>query len=226
MPRKPLKVPAPWSAYLAVAVGLMTVVATSPAGGAEPTRLSEEDYKGHANTVGIVIVQVNWGRQWKCGAFENAQLESLSFNGASQWELTTPSRLTAGNSFTPYALLVPPGKYVLTGYDVKVAMSSSEVIHLRGDETQLVRNGEPLGGVFTIAAGEVVYIGHIGLDCAREPTPWRYYIESHDEFDRYVAGFRKHFPFLASTPVMYRLMTTKLFGQDYSIESAPVPQAR
>jgi len=208
---------------LALVVSAIGLSVSFLADGAEPTQLSEQEYRSHADTLGVVMLQINWGRQWKCGASENAQLESLTFTGPSKLELATPSRLMVENTYKPYALLVTPGKYVLTGFDVKVAKSSTDVSHVRATEAQLVPNGEPVGGTFSVDAGEIVYIGHIGLDCAAEPMPWRFYIETRGEFDRYVDGFRRRFPFLAGVPVHYRLMATKLLGQDHSLESSPGP---
>jgi hypothetical protein len=99
-----------------------------------------------------------------------------------------------------------------------VARSSSDVVHLKGDAANLIKDKKSIGGTFTVAPGEIVYIGHFGLDCAKEPFLWRYYIEGRKDFDRYVAGFRKEFPFVQNKPVQFRLFSTIMFGQAYSLE--------
>ena len=212
-------------ACIPAAIFALAVARLAP--GAEPTLLSEREYKDHGSSQGVVLLHVNWGRKWKCGGFENAQLESITFarrsgdgasTGTTTLELPTSSKLLADDAFKPYAILVTPGEYILSGYDLKTARSVSDIAHIRAEESQLVRNGEPVGGAFSVAPGEVVYIGHIGLDCAHDPIPWRYYIEGKEEFDGYVAGFRKRFPFIGNTPVVYRLLTTKLFGEAYSLD--------
>ena len=40
-------------------------------------------YARERGSQGVVLLSVNWGRQWGCGAFENAQLLSLSFDRLS-----------------------------------------------------------------------------------------------------------------------------------------------
>jgi hypothetical protein len=195
--------------------GLLFFLAVStPLFASDPAPLSKNNYQQQGSIQGVVMLQINWGRKWRCGSFENAQLEKLTFAGPSELVLTTPSRLNAADYFTPYAFVIAPGQYILTGYDVKVARSSTDVGHLTPDASYLAEDG----GSFSVSPGEIVYIGHIGLDCAHDPMPWRYYIETSDEFTRYVAGFHKHFPFTANTPVTYRLMTTRLFGSNHSLE--------
>jgi hypothetical protein len=186
-----------------------------------PVQLSADEFKMRGATEGIVILQVNWGRKWHCGRFENAQLEKLTFSlstdSTSQApgtiDLETPSKFLVQDSYSPYALLVTPGRYVLIGFDVKVARSVQNVEHVIGTESNLIVNNEDVGGSFSVAAGEIIYIGHIGLDCKSDPIPWRYYVERSD-FDRYVEGFRNHFPFVGDRPVSYRLLATKLFAKD------------
>lgn len=87
-----------------------------------------------------------------------------------------------------------------------------------GGASTLFKDGKPIGGTFTAMAGEIVYIGHFGVDCAKEPVPWRYYIEGRAEFDRYAAGFRKRFPFIGNTPIRFRLFATTMFGEPYTLE--------
>jgi hypothetical protein len=115
------------------------------------------------------------------------------------------------------AFLLEPGRYALSGYDVKVAISQENTQHRQGTESQLVPDGKPTGGSFAVAAGEIVYIGHFALDCTKEPIPWRYHINGSRDFERYVAGFRHAFPFIRDAPVHYRLFDTTQFGEAYTL---------
>lgn len=193
---------------------------------AEPVELSEETYKAD---LGVIIVQVNWGRTWKCGQFENAQLQALTFikspiNGPefASLELETPSKLFVDNEFIPYAYVVQPGEYVLTAFDVKIARSTIDVAHIKGAKDNLIKEGLPVGGTFTVNQGEIVYVGHFGLDCAAEPFLWRYYIDGREEFERYIAGFREKYQFLRQVPVQYRLFSTQLLGNPFSLQNSTV----
>ena len=44
-----------------------------------------------------------------------------------------------------------------------------------------------------------------------------YYINGSRDFERYVAGFRKAFPFTKDAPVRYRLFETTQFGEPYTL---------
>jgi hypothetical protein len=105
----------------------------------------------------------------------------------------------------------------LSGYRFKVAASVSDVRVTEGDSSKLIVDGKPVGGSFTVAAGEVIYIGHFGVDCHGEPAPWRFYVDGKQEFSRYVEGFHKRFPFAKDVPVTYRLFQTEHFGQAYEL---------
>ncbi|MDE2196174.1 MAG: hypothetical protein KGJ56_03175, partial [Gammaproteobacteria bacterium] len=70
---------------------------------AEPVNLSAGTYK---SDLGVLIIQINWGRAWKCGQFENAQLEALTFTKSPvdvpepvSLDLETPSKLSVDNKF-------------------------------------------------------------------------------------------------------------------------------
>lgn len=196
------------------------------AAAAEPIKLRANTYKPD---LGILIIQLNWGRVWKCGQFENAQLQALTFKRGSlnspdahPLELETPSKLFVDNKFLPYALVVQPGEYTLTAFDVKVARSVRDVAHIKGTEEHLIKDGKPVGGVFSVGPGEIVYVGHIGLDCGQEPFLWRYYLETREEFEEYIRGFREEFPFVKQVPVQYRLMSTQLFGYPFSLQDPTV----
>lgn len=193
---------------------------------APPVALSEE---GHKPELGVIITQINWGRSWKCGPYENAQLQALTFtrSPADQVDPVTldfsaPSILAADNDFVPYAAVVKPGEYLLTAFDVKVARSMSDVGHIKGTERTLVKDGKPLGGAFTVGPGEIVYIGHFGLDCGAEPFLWRYYIDGRNDFERYVEGFRRRYPFTRGVPVQFRLFSTQTLGEPFSLRQPMV----
>jgi hypothetical protein len=195
-------------------------------GAAEPVSLSADTYKAD---LGVLILQVNWGRAWKCGRFENAQLQALTFTKSPidtpdsvTLELETPSKLFVDNKFLPYALIIQPGEYALTAFDVKVARSVSDVAHIKGSKDNLVKDGKPVGGTFTVNPGEIVYVGHFGLDCGAEPFLWRSYLESREEFEKYVAGFRDKFPFVKQVPTQYRLFSTQLLGYPFALKDSTV----
>jgi len=193
---------------------------------AEPIDLNERSYK---TELGVIIIQVNWGRSWKCGQFENAQLQALTFSKSPNdeveevsLELYTPSRLFVDNKFLPYAYVVQPGEYFLTAFDVKVARSMTDVLHISGSKDDLIKDSNPIGGSFTVKPGEIVYIGHFGLDCGAEPFLWRYFIDGREQFEKYIAGFREKYPFVKETPVQFRLFSTKMFGGSYSLQNPTV----
>jgi len=200
------------------------ILAAAPMFGmaAEPVPLRPDTYK---SDLGVLIIQVNWGRTWKCGRYENSQLEALTFRKVPPdapepilIALESPSKLFVDNKFLPHAFVIQPGEYYLAAFDVKVARSVKDVGHLKGAEDVLVEGGKPVGGSFTINPGEIVYVGHFGLDCGQEPFLWRYYLESREEFEKYVQGFREEFPFVRQVPVQYRLFSTRPFGNPFSLK--------
>lgn len=212
--------------YLQYIVAILGVLPTLVVA-AEPVNLSVDTYK---SDLGVILIQVNWGRTWKCGQFENAQLQALTFTKSPvdapspvSLDLKTPSKLFVDNTFLPYAFIIQPGEYVLTGFDVKVARSVRDVAHIKGSKDNLIKDGKPVGGTFTVNPGEIVYVGHFGLDCGAEPFLWRNYIDGgRSEFERYVDGFREKFPFVKHVPVQFRLFSTPLFGNPYTLKDPTV----
>jgi hypothetical protein len=194
---------------------------------ASPKELTERSFAATGRENGTVLLHVNWGRKWKCGVYENAQLQELAFSRllestnsapeSSQLRLSVASSLLAKNTFQPYAYIVEPGEYALSGFNLKLARSVSDIGHITGDASSLIKEGRAIGGTFTVAPGEIVYIGHFTVDCGGEPTLWRYYIEGRDEFDRYANAFHKKFPSTRDVPVIYRLFTTDVFGKPYAL---------
>lgn len=193
---------------------------------AEPVDLGEEAYK---TDHGVIIVQVNWGRTWKCGQFENVQLQALTFTKSPidnsevpSLELKTHSRLFVDSKYLPYAYVVQPGEYYLTGFDVKVARSTTDIRHIVGTKDNLIKEGKPVGGAFTVNPGEIVYIGHFGIDCGAEPFLWRYYIDGRAEFESYIEDFRLKYPFVKDVPVQFRLFSTETLGNPYRLDEPTV----
>jgi hypothetical protein len=188
--------------------------------------LSEGAYREAGSAKGTVIVQVNWGRYWKCGHYENAQLQKLAFRRINReesstvekdWELAPSSILGAKLTFEPYVVLLDPGEYALSAFRFKVAKSVTDIKVAEPGPSNLIVDGKPVAGSFTVSAGEAVYIGHFGVDCQGEPSPWRFYIEGKSEFARYVDGFHKQFPFAKDVPVSFRLFQTTQLGQPYDL---------
>lgn len=206
--------------YLIALIALLPSLAAA----AEPVKLREDTYKPE---LGVVLLETNWGRQWKCGEYENAQMQSLTFTKAPidgpdpiSLELETPSRLFVKNEFVPHALVVQPGEYLLTGFDVKVAHSVKEIAHFRGSRNNLIKGGEPVGGSFKVAAGEIVYLGHFGVNCEAAPFFWRFYLRSRKDFEEYVEEFRKTYAFVKDVPVLFRLLSTRMFGLPVTLDEA------
>jgi hypothetical protein len=166
---------------------------------------------------------VNWGRKWGCGAYENAQIITFSFDkmpsgprakeAAADFVLTTPNRLLVDPKFISYAFLLDPGKYALSHTKVKAARSASDVGHFTADRSLLLKDGESHGR-FHVDAGETVYIGSFFLDCYQQPQLWRYYTIK-EEFPGQVDKYKKAYPFLDLNNVIYRLFETDVFGLPY-----------
>jgi len=184
-------------------------------------KLTKSNYEKSKDQKAVVIYEVNWGRKWGCAGYENAQLISLTFSridqetkalGAETIVLKTPSILFVDNIFLPYEIIVEPGEYALSGFNIKVAKSVREIWHTIADSKNLFENGKPLGGTFKANPGEIVYIGGFGLDCEYEPIPWRYYIEKED-FGRFSANLKKQYKFIADKEIIYRLFQTDNFGR-------------
>lgn len=192
----------------------------------ELVKLTKSNYKTYGKDKSVIILQINWGRFWKCGGYDNAQLQYLNFTKLQPkgkadkpvvLKFNNPSKLTAKNIYLPYAYIIKPGEYAVTAFDVKVARSGSNIDHLKSTKEKLLKNGNPRGGTFRVVANEAVYIGSFGLDCKKQPILWRYYIDGRNEFDRFVKGFRWKYSFIKKMPVTYRLFSTRTFGKSYSL---------
>lgn len=218
-----------WSRTVAAAVWILL---TSAAGAEHGRELTEDAFAAASGRLGVIVLEINWGRQWNCGEYENAQLQRLTFAALSRerrrpedrdLDFKTPSRLLVDNEFTPMAVMVEPGTYALSGFDIKLARSMSDVGHYVGTENELLPDGDPQGGIFSIKAGEIIYIGHFGLDCGPQIIPWRYYLTERADFAAYVEGFREVFPFTASTAVEFRLFETETIGTAFALADPVVP---
>jgi hypothetical protein len=209
---------------------LSVILAVNAAAADDASKLSKERYVKAAGQLSVIMLEVNWGRQWNCDVYENAQIQKLEFssfpadeNERQRIRLKTPSKLTSKDRYDPIAMLVEPGTYAITGFDIKVARSMTDVGHFVGTTADLIKDGEPVGGTFTIDAGEIIYLGHFSLDCDEGIMPWRYYLSDRSEFERYVARFREWYPFTADTPVEYRLFSTSTMGIPHAMEDPVVP---
>ena len=189
-----------------------------------PTKLSKKTYDADQS---VILLNVNWGRAWGCAGMDNAQLLALNFmklpiGTGPTLDFSAPSKLRAKREFVPLAVVMPPGEYALAGFEVLVARSKSDTGRIRATPMDLLRKEKQQGGSFTVESGEVVYIGHFGLDCVKEPIPWRYYVQDRAEFERYVAAFRNTFPFMIDKPVQFRLFETTEFGTHFALDNPVV----
>lgn len=191
------------------------------------TPLTDKAFAARSADKGVVLIHVNWGRQWNCHGYDNAQLQRLVFqsmptdgSAPESMELDIPSRLLAKNTFLKYALLVSPGRYALSGFRFKLAASMSDLRIYEPDAKTLLEENNAKAGSFRVAAGEIVYIGHFGVDCNGEPSPWRFYIEGAQDFRQYSDEFHREYPSTRSVPVTYRLFETEVLGTPYALPNA------
>ena len=185
--------------------------------------VTAESY-GNDKSKGLVVLSAIWGRTWKCAKFENGQLRSFGFDrlpSETMADDATPEVLFEGSPLyaerqpVNYALALEPGEYGLAAFAIKVASSVTDVKILSVGRARLFEGRKPIGGTFHVNAGELVYIGHFGLDCYKEPTIWRYYPEGRDGFDSYKKVIKKQYPFLDVDNMQFRLFETSVLGRDY-----------
>jgi len=191
------------------------------------SELNKSHFVKKSTEMGVVLVDVNWGRQWGCAKYENAQLESLQFENVSsgddehseytQIKLESPSRIFVDKRFINYGFIVEPGKYAFTEWVMKVAKSVRDVSYRKAGREQLVNGNEYHGGTFDVGAGEIVYIGNMFLDCYYSPVPWRYYVEGKKNYETQVKQYKSKFEFLKDKKIIYRLLDTKNYGSKYSL---------
>ena len=212
------------SLWLLVAAVSCTTVPSSPTA----REATSKTYDASIGTNGVVTIAVNWGRRWGCGSYENAQIVSLGFDristtglpkdGESEVRLNAPGgRLFVHPIFLDYAILLEPGEYALTSFDLKVARSVNDVGHFIAKRSDLIENGKPKAGSFEVKAGEVVYIGNFWLDCQDQPMLWRYYTEGREGFKKHMAEVNRKYPFIDPQKITFRLFRTELMGSDYDL---------
>jgi hypothetical protein len=195
--------------------------------GAVGSEATVDGYAKSKEIKGVVIFAVNWGRRWNCGSFENAEIMSLGFdqlplkssinNTPSEIFLDGPPRLTKKPMFIDYALLLEPGEYALTSFDIKAARSVSDVGRFVATRSNLIKDGKPNAGFFQVKAGEIVYIGNFYLDCNQDPIIWRYYTEGRDAFLKHMSEVKQKYPFIDPASVNYRLFQTTTIGNTYEL---------
>lgn len=201
--------------------------ATQPLNFQKTEQITKESYLQNKGNVGVVLMDVNWGRWWGCGSHENAQLISLAFdklpvkstNNEIQPSLVilSPSRIMVDPVFINYAYSLEPGEYAISAFSIKVADSTTKVGFLTARRNNLYRDGQPIGGTFTVKPNETVFIGNFYLDCAHGPTLWRYYSDGKEAFQEQIQEYKNAFPFLDLSDVKFRLFKTKEFGIDYEL---------
>ncbi|HEU4500041.1 MAG TPA: hypothetical protein VFR82_00180 [Nitrospira sp.] len=196
---------------------------TSPGVSSPGHDVTAESYRTDT-TKGLVVLSALWGRSWKCGKFENGQLRSFGFDRLPS--VTTADVATAdvviedstyvgGGPATNYVLALDPGEYGLAMFAIRVAFSTTDVRTVSVGRARLFEGGKPVGGTFTVQAGELVYIGHFGLDCYKEPKIWRYYLEGRGGFEHYKRLIKNQYPFLPVETMQMRLFKTSALGRDY-----------
>ena len=176
---------------------------------------------------GVVLVSANWSARRNCGTHATAQLLRLGFDlaGAPKASVDAPADLTmedgafvpGGSAFVDYAFIVAPGEYVMSGFTIRVAQSANELGFVVGRRATLIDQGASTGGRFRVGRGEVVYIGHFGIDCVDEPIPWRFYRENRASFDLNLATLRRKYDGLPTEKAVFRLFETTAMGQPFAL---------
>jgi hypothetical protein len=214
------------AARLVLLIGGLWFAASAAAQSAIAERISGDAVAVNPSK-GIILFAVRWDRRWNCGGFENAQLRAIGFDKlpsaktgddvAADVLLEDAPLIMTKPVFDNYAFLVEPGDYGLSRLEIKVAKSRSDVGFFKIPRSKFLKDGQSLGGTFAVAAGEVVYLGHFYLDCAQQPILWRYYPEGREAFNGYLASLKRSHPALETEKVVFRLLQTKEFGNDYKL---------
>lgn len=211
--------------WFALRTSVIVLMAGCMSPGASNPRhdVTAESYRTDA-TKGLVVLSALWGRSWKCGTFEHGQLRAFGFDrlpSVTEAEDATvdvvieDSTDLRGGPAANYVLALEPGEYGLAMYAIRVASSTTDMRTVSVGRARLFEKGEPVGGTFTVKAGELVYIGHFGLDCSKEPTIWRYYLDGRGGFEHYKRLIKDQFPFLPVEAMQMRLFKTSTLGRDY-----------
>ena len=205
----------------------LTLALSIAFGSVESAPLNKKSFVAKGGEMGVVLLDVNWGRQWNCAGNENPHLIELRFENVSREfddndkyakiALKTPSRLFVNPEFHNYGFLLRPGTYAFTEWSIKYATSVSNIGYLKAGRNELVDGNEYPGGTFEVAAGEVVYIGNFFLDCYYSPIPWRYYSEGEKNFQSHSDQYKSIFKFLRDKEITYRLLDTDSYGEPYEL---------
>ena len=189
----------------------------------ESAKLTKRAYKKNIEQSGVVLLDVNWGRRWNCGGYENAQLISIRLENISAENsqsskysgitVKTPSRTFVNSEFLNYGFIVKPGKYALIEWSIKVSKSMTDVGNLKAGEKELVVGEKYLGGTFDLGQGEVIYIGNFFLDCLQSPIPWRFYTTT-ENYEKHKSEYKSRFPFLEDKNIVFRLLQSGYYGND------------
>lgn len=193
------------------------------------TEVKADSYAQKKEKSGVVLFDARWGRQWQCGKYENAQLISFSFDktplsakpddAPADVTIGTTSIIAVSPKFESYALLLPAGEYVLSNFKIKTAKSASNVGYWIASRSHLIKDSKPIGGKFSVAPGETIYIGNFALDCYYEnPTLWRYHAQGQNGFKKQLSDYQAKYPFLDLTNVKFRLMETNTIGRSYELK--------
>ena len=168
---------------------------------------------------GAGVVDDPAGTHVQVAGFDRLPLADGTGDGTPEVFLDGPPRLLKDPVFVNYALLLEPGEYALSSFDVKVCWSSRpmNIDHFIAKRSDLIEGGYPKAGSFEVLPGEIVYIGNFWLDCYHEPMIWRYYTEGREGFRKHMAEIKQQYPFLDVDNAEYRLFSTTTMGQDYEL---------
>ena len=192
--------------------------------------VTPDAYGRAKETHALVLMSVDWGRRWGFCSVENVQLRTFAFDRipiqkqgddeAADLIMEAPPSLLAGpGAVVHYALLVEPGEYALSFSELKAARSVNDVATYRAGRRKLIQDDKPLAGSFKVGRGELVYVGHFGLECVNgQPTIWRYYVEGREGFQHYLTTrVKAKYPFLDTEKAQYKLFRTSVIGRDYEL---------
>lgn len=187
----------------------------------ETSNVNKETYLKNKNIKGIVLVSSSGMRDWGCGTYNNVELRSIGFDlEPSNKARSTPPDVVINdtpNYSKNHVFLLKPGTYSLSYIRLKLAKSVSEIFHKEAKRATLIKGSKSAGGSFTVKAGEAVYIGHFIARCNPDPTLRRFYLKDRKYFVDYVNEIKAEYPYLNLDNVQYRLFSTKVFGNDYSL---------
>ena len=186
-----------------------------------------ETYAAAALTKGTVILAINWSRLWNCDRFKSAEIVSMGFDRLPISDVTSesppevfidePSRMMRKPALLDYALLLNPGEYALTSYEIRAVRLARGTRYFRANRSRLIEHGAPRAGSFEVKAGEIVYIGDFFVDCQQDPVLWRYYTKGRESFRSHMNRVQQKYPFIDPDQVTYRLFQTTNHGREYHL---------